>query len=127
MAVFSRDVFRIYPCDPNPFDSTTTVRYSIPSGMDVRLSIKDAGGALVRQLVEGYRTPGLHAEVWDGRDQHGRPVQPGSYRCRLVAGPFVDTVVLTRVEERRPAAAGRRGAIRAVPDASSAATEQPRP
>ncbi len=31
-------------------------------------------------------TAGTHDILWDGRDDAGRPVPPGSYTCRLRAG-----------------------------------------
>ena len=104
MAVFSREPFAMYPCDPDPFEATTTIRYFIPSGTDVRLVVQDQNGQPLKQLVDGYRAPGLHTETWDGRDNKGRPARPGTYRCRLVAGPFIDTVELTRTAARQAAA-----------------------
>jgi hypothetical protein len=69
---------------PNPFNPSTTIRYSIPEKARVRLRIYDAGGRLLRVLVDDVRDPGiLHAAIWDGNDRFGLPVASGVYFYRL--------------------------------------------
>jgi len=71
---------------PNPFNPTTTIRYSISSECNVALKIYSALGELVATLVDGPRSPGDHEIRWDARD-----VPSGVYYCRLQAGAFVGT------------------------------------
>lgn len=68
---------------PNPFNPTTVVRFAIPEGGDVRLSIHAANGQLVRTLVDRPLPSGNHEVVWDGKDALGREVASGVYVCRL--------------------------------------------
>ena len=56
--------------------------------MDLR--IYDVTGRLVRTLVARELTHGPHSEVWQGRDDAGRPVPSGAYYVRLVTGEGVD-------------------------------------
>jgi len=51
----------------------------------VRLAILDLRGRVRRVLAAGERFGGGGAIVWDGRDDQGRPVEPGLYVARLEA------------------------------------------
>ncbi|MBI2950911.1 T9SS type A sorting domain-containing protein, partial [bacterium] len=77
---------------PNPFNPTTTIRYALPEGADVRLVVYNILGQQVKTLVNGAQGPGRHTVVWDGRDEVGRPAATGMYIYRLQAGAFVQTL-----------------------------------
>ncbi|HEU4940716.1 MAG TPA: FlgD immunoglobulin-like domain containing protein [Candidatus Eisenbacteria bacterium] len=68
---------------PNPARRTTTLRFSLRREADVTLSIYDAGGRRVRELVSGAQPAGDHAIGWDLRDERGRAVGAGIYFARL--------------------------------------------
>lgn len=68
---------------PNPFNASTHIDYWLPQSNQVRLTIYDTAGQLVRVLLEGSRAAGANTSTWDGRDQSGRPVASGTYRYRL--------------------------------------------
>jgi hypothetical protein len=82
---------------PNPFNPRTTIRFDLPTAVQVRLAIYDLAGRLVRVLVEGEVAVGSHEAVWDGRDASGRSAPSGSYLARLVAGGKVEGVRLSLV------------------------------
>ncbi len=69
------------PNFPNPFNPTTTIPFSLPKAMRVRLSVHDALGREVAVLVDGKRAAGRHAVSWDAA---GHPTGP--YFLRLEAG-----------------------------------------
>jgi predicted CXXCH cytochrome family protein len=48
----------------------------------VEMSIYDAAGRLVRQLVRGKYPPGVHNVTWNGNDSKGRRVADGIYFLR---------------------------------------------
>ncbi len=77
---------------PNPFNPRTTIRFELPEGGAVRLSVFDVAGRLVRTLVDGGLAQGSHEYAWDGRDEAGRAVGSGSYLARLEFGGRVETV-----------------------------------
>jgi glucose/arabinose dehydrogenase len=72
---------------PNPFNPQTTISYVVPGdGTRIRLDILDAGGNLVRTLVETTASAGRQTRVWDGRNDRGREVAAGVYLYRLTVG-----------------------------------------
>jgi hypothetical protein len=76
---------------PNPFNPTTTIRFTLPSRSDVKLMVFDATGRLVRTLVDRAEDAGVHTALWDGRDGDGAPVSSGVYFCRMQAGSHVQS------------------------------------
>ena len=76
---------------PNPFNPSTTIRFSIPEerSLDVKLNVYNIRGVLVKTLVDDRRGAGVHVVQWDGRDNRGRPVASGVYFYRIQAGEFV--------------------------------------
>lgn len=83
---------KLYPCQPNPFNPRTTIKYDLPESGPVRLSVFDVAGRLVRTLVDVSVPQGSHEAVWDGRDASGREVGSGSYLARLEFGERMETV-----------------------------------
>ncbi len=77
--------------EPNPFNPTTSIRFTLASKEQVTLSIYDVSGRLVRSLVNEERGIGSHSVAWDGRDAAGNPAGSGLYFYRLNAGKFSDT------------------------------------
>lgn len=74
---------------PNPFNPATIVRFGLPMLGNVRLTIYNAAGQLVRQLVSGPIDAGVHEVVWDGTDNRGRRLSSGVYLCKFQADDFV--------------------------------------
>jgi hypothetical protein len=78
---------RLTGCYPNPFRPSTTIAFSLPRALPVTVSVHDAGGRLVKRVVNGRVFPaGPGAVVWAGRDGTGRRVASGVYFVRLEAG-----------------------------------------
>ncbi len=97
---------------PNPFNPSTTIRYSIPSKTqaDIRLlepgdkgnescqcetdqirvtlRIYDLLGQVVNVLVDEDKKPGNYEVQWDGMHENGHRVGSGVYIYTLVAGDF---------------------------------------
>jgi flagellar hook assembly protein FlgD len=70
----------------------------LPQTAHVTLSIYDAGGRLVRTLVDEQTLAGEHALIWNGRDGKGETVASGVYFVRLAVAGQVRThkIVLLR-------------------------------
>jgi len=71
---------------PNPFNPRTTIRFSIPGELPVRLEIYGMDGRRVTVLVDEILGAGPHEAVWLGRDDTGRQVASGVYFFKLLAG-----------------------------------------
>ena len=70
---------------PNPFGASTAIRYVLQSGTtsNVKLTVHDAAGRIVRTLVDGELAGGVHTTRWDGRDASGARAAGGVYFYRL--------------------------------------------
>jgi hypothetical protein len=71
---------------PNPFTSSTSIRYALPRECAVSLVIYDAGGRVIRTLAQGSHSAGTYTVNWDGHDDEGLSVPSGAYFC-LLRGP----------------------------------------
>jgi hypothetical protein len=77
----------LYQSAPNPFHSSTTIRYHVVVPTRIRLEIVDPAGRVVRRLLSGEEVgAGVHMVKWDGRDDKGRKMYSGLYFSRLEAG-----------------------------------------
>ncbi len=78
---------RLLPNHPNPFNPSTTVSFELSADAMVLLEIYDASGRLIRTLVAGWRTAGVHNTTWRARDDNGRAMGSGVYfTCLSVDG-----------------------------------------
>jgi hypothetical protein len=63
---------------PNPFNARTTIEFNLRQDSQVKISIYDISGALVRTLVDGHLAAGPHTAVWDAGE-----IASGVYYYRL--------------------------------------------
>ncbi|MDE0327208.1 MAG: leucine-rich repeat domain-containing protein [Candidatus Poribacteria bacterium] len=90
---------------PNPFNPETWIPYELATDMDVRITIYNAQGVVIRTLELGQQSAGYYttrsrAAHWDGRNALGEPVASGVYfytlstestRDSVTAGEFTAT------------------------------------
>ena len=81
---------------PNPFNPETWIPYQLAKPADVKLTIYDINGHVVRALDLGHQRAGIYrsrsqAAHWDGRNAQGEPVASGVYFYTLKAGDFSAT------------------------------------
>ena len=90
--------YALYQNVPNPFNPATTIGFDLPERANVRLSIYDVSGKLVRRLVDEEMGPGHKGVTWNGRDRAGREVASGVYFYKLTAAGVTQTrkMVITR-------------------------------
>ncbi|MBT7619205.1 MAG: T9SS type A sorting domain-containing protein, partial [Calditrichaeota bacterium] len=48
---------------PNPFNSTTTISYSLPQTSNITLQVYDISGRLLSQLLNGRQQAGIHSST----------------------------------------------------------------
>jgi|GEM_PF-750938 len=73
----------LYPNYPNPFNSSTIVRFHLPKSTQVKITIYDVTGKPVRTLLSNDVAAGQHVLHWDGLDRFGHTVASGIYFCRM--------------------------------------------
>ncbi|MBN1884379.1 MAG: hypothetical protein JW876_02495 [Candidatus Krumholzibacteriota bacterium] len=64
---------------PNPFNPSTTVRFTLPRAARARVAVCDAAGRLVRTLADRAWTAGAHEIAWNGRTDRGLAAASGVY------------------------------------------------
>lgn len=73
---------------PNPFNPSTTLRYSLKEAGKVRIEIYNMKGQMVRSYNNEHATPGYYQVSWDGKDAMGRQVASGVYMYRMSSGRY---------------------------------------
>ncbi|HRX76714.1 MAG TPA: FlgD immunoglobulin-like domain containing protein, partial [Candidatus Cloacimonadota bacterium] len=76
---------------PNPFNPTTTIRFSMKEAGAVKVMVYNLKGQLVKNLVDTELSSGNHQIVWDGRDDRGSSVASGIYLYRMESSNFTAT------------------------------------
>lgn len=71
---------------PNPFNSTTTISFTLNRSYLVALKIYDLSGKLVKTLLYENKMPGRYEVIWNGKETHGRMVSTGIYYYVLKIG-----------------------------------------
>ncbi|MBW6514258.1 MAG: T9SS type A sorting domain-containing protein [Candidatus Syntrophosphaera sp.] len=76
---------------PNPFNPSTSISFDLARAGNVKLSVYNVKGQLVRVLANGPLNAGSHRLVWDGRDGKERSVSSGVYFYRLETKDYSST------------------------------------
>ncbi len=87
------DKFALEQNYPNPFNPSTTIRYALPAQAQVTLTVFDALGRSVAELVNGEQVAGEHQVRFDGSR-----LSSGVYYYRLQAGSWSATRKLLLVK-----------------------------
>jgi hypothetical protein len=75
--------FSLHPNYPNPFNATTTLKYTLPYRSQVSLTIYNIWGQRVATLYRGVQQAGQYRVIWDASD-----AASGIYFCQMQAGEF---------------------------------------
>lgn len=71
---------------PNPFNPTTNIQFALPTTSNVKLTVVNALGQVVSELVNGQLSAGVHNVVWNAVN-----MTSGIYFYRVEANDFVQT------------------------------------
>jgi hypothetical protein len=84
---------------PNPFNPSTTIRFSIPKNEKVRLEVYDITGKLVKSLIDSeYLNAGTYESKWNGINNRGENVSSGIYIARLTTSNFIKSIKLNFIK-----------------------------
>jgi hypothetical protein len=78
--------FTLYPCYPNPFNTITMIRFSLPYTAHTKLTIYDVTGRQVKVLANEMLDAGEHCLTFDGSG-----LSSGVYFVRLQSGQHTQT------------------------------------
>ncbi len=88
-------VYKLYGNYPNPFNPSTTIRYDLPEAAEVKLTVYNILGQVVKVLVDSRVPAGGHSVVWDGKDRFGQNVSTGVYLVMIKAKGFSSVKKMT--------------------------------
>jgi hypothetical protein len=74
---------------PNPFNSSTTISYTLPKAGWTTMDVVDVSGRLVERLSGGWKAAGEYREVW-----RGQGIPSGSYLLRIESTSTRNTPVV---------------------------------
>lgn len=77
----------LYQVLPNPFVTSTALRFYLPREERITVGIHDVEGRAVSKIADGVWAPGTHQIAWDGRSGD-RTAAPGIYFVRLEADGY---------------------------------------
>ncbi len=81
---------------PNPFNPSTSIKFSLPIQKEVSLKIYDMLGNEVATLVNRQLLEkGNHELTWSGTNNHGSSVASGNYIATLTFGNFSKSIKMT--------------------------------
>lgn len=80
------DNYKLSQNYPNPFNPSTSINYSIPSASNVKITIYDALGKNVNELVNRSQVSGNYSVVWNAAN-----MPSGVYIYKIEAGSFTET------------------------------------
>jgi hypothetical protein len=84
---------------PNPFNPTTTIKFSLAEKGNVELTIYNIKGQKVKKLAKDFLDKGEHSVIWNGDDELGKTVSSGIYFYRLaIAGKTIATNKCTLIK-----------------------------
>ena len=84
--------YRIIPTLSTP---NTTIAYEVGGEGLVELTVYNAAGQKIRDLVQDWLAAGHYEVQWDGRDNRGRAVASGTYIYQFTAGNYQESRSLT--------------------------------
>ena len=80
--------FKLKQNFPNPFNPSTTIRYSLSSPENISIKIFDVSGQLVKEINNAHNQAGEYEVIWDGTNNHRAKVSSGTYFYELNAGNY---------------------------------------
>jgi hypothetical protein len=80
------DLFELMQNRPNPFNHATTIAYQIARSADIKISVFDIGGRLVKEILNETQNEGPHQVTWDGTDRNNAHAASGIYFYTVESG-----------------------------------------
>lgn len=75
--------FTLFQNYPNPFNLSTNFSYFLEEAGSVKLTIFDAQGRKITDLIDGLQNPGYKTFLWQAKDSNNNSLPSGTYFYRL--------------------------------------------
>jgi len=85
--------FQLYRNYPNPFNPSTTIKYSLPRQSRIKISLYNILGNLVETLFDGEQTTGIHRLILNAKD-----LSSGVYFVSMEADHFNKSIKISVVK-----------------------------
>ena len=89
--ILNVQTYKLESCYPNPFNSSTQIRFTLSHPENVNLSIYNCIGEKVKIICDSHLAGGKYNYTWNGTDEVGKDIATGVYFIKLRAGADVMT------------------------------------
>ena len=79
---------------PNPFNSSTIIKFFTPRECKILFTIYNMNGRHVKTLIDKEHPAGTHVLVWDATDETGQAVSSGAYILHMQSETFEKSIKL---------------------------------
>ncbi len=76
--------YKLFQNYPNPFNPTTNINIALPKVSDVKISIFNVSGNIVKTINKNKMTAGLHSIVWNAYN-----LPSGTYFIKFITKDFI--------------------------------------
>ena len=80
--------FKLFPSFPNPFNSSTTIKFNTPKTSYVKMVVVDLLGRKIRTLFDGEIAGGSHQIKWYGLNDYGNLIPSGVYLIQFISKEY---------------------------------------
>jgi len=84
--ILQPEFFNLYHNFPNPFNSSTNIKYEIFNAGNVNIIITNSKGEYIKSIINKYHQVGKYYEQWNGTDDEGREMASGIYFYKIILG-----------------------------------------
>ena len=84
-------LFTLFQNFPNPFNSSTSIKYEIFKSGLVKIVIINSKGEKVRSIINKYHHAGQYSIQWDGTDSQGINMASGIYFYKIISDGRIKT------------------------------------
>ena len=81
----------LYQNFPNPFNPATNIKYQINKPDNIKLTVYNLKGEVIRNLISKNEKAGFNVISWNGKDNYGAKVSSGTYIYTIKTPEFSDS------------------------------------
>jgi hypothetical protein len=89
----SLSTFSLHQNYPNPFNPSTTIQFSLPTALNVKIIIFNLLGQEIQTLVNETKEAGIHEIIFDAQN-----LNSGVYLYKIEAGFYIQTRKMTLIK-----------------------------